>query len=201
MRKILSLVIIACVAITFSSCSLLLKSGANMAMNSIQNANTSEQPNALQQATSSVTSSIRQVTGIRTQVPQGAQETICNENPCFTSACGQFELLSVMGNAITQEVTVTLLITQRLQAAPIRYSLHGIMAFDAEGNSYEMKEAMPESEWRNLPQNVPVRVTFRRIGPVPTSVDSFVYVQAASWDNTFEGACSPTFRNVAIVWN
>jgi hypothetical protein len=189
-----------------------------VAKNSIQNAAEAENPNALQQATLSASSALQnatannatlqqassflgQVTGVRTQVPQGAQETVCNENPCFTSACGQFELLSVTGDSVTQEVAITLLITQRLQAAPIRYSLHGIMAFDADGNSYEMKESAPESEWRNLPQNVPVRVTFRRIGTVPVSVDSFVYIQATNWDNTFEGACSPTFRNVAIVWN
>lgn len=212
MRTILSLAMAVCLVISFSSCGMLLRGGANLAMSSIQNAAEDENSAtamALQQAASAVqntpglqqaSSFLQQLTGVRTQVPQEAQETICNGNLCFISSCGQFELLSAVGDSLTQEVTITLLITQRLQQSPIRYSLHGILCIDEEGNSYGMMEPAPESEWRNLPHNVPVRVVFRRIGPVPPTVNKFIYVQAASWDNTFEGACSPAFRNVPIVW-
>ena len=186
-----------------------------MASRSIQSAAEAENPTMLQQTALNVTSTatsalqtatannpgLQSILGIRTQAPpQGAEETICNGNPCFTSSCGQFELLSVVGDSCTGEVTITLLITQRLQPAPIRHSVGGIIAIDEQGNSYEMIEPAPESDWRNLPHNVPVRVTFRRIGPVPTTVNTLIYVQAASWDNSFEGVCSPIFRNVEIEW-
>ena len=215
MRKILNLVITICLAATFSSCGMILRGGANMASRSIQSAAEAENPTAFQQTALSVTSTattalqnatannpgLQSILGFRTQAPpQGAEETICNGNPCFTSACGQFELLSVVGDSLTGEVTITLLITQRLQPAPIRHSVSGIIAIDEEGNSFEMIEPAPESEWRNLPQNIPVRVAFRRVGPVPLTVEKFIYVQAASWDNSFEGVCSPIFRNVAIRW-
>ena len=215
MRKILSLVIIVCSAVALSSCSLLVRGGANMAARSIQTAAEAEDPNLLQQTaltvTATTTSTLQSVTannprlqsflGIRTEAPpQGAEETICNGNPCFTSTCGQFELLSVTGDKCTGEVTITLLITQRLQPAPIRHSVSGIIAIDEQGNSFEMIEPAPESDWRNLPHNVPVRVVFRKIGPVPTTVEKFIYVQAACWNNSFEGMCSPIFRNVEIVW-
>jgi hypothetical protein len=192
---------------------MLLRGGANLAVATIQQSASGEQEgvvaSGLQQAASTLqatpglqqaSSIFQQVTGVRTQVPQGVQETICNGNICFISTCGQFELLSAIGDSLTQEVTITLLITQRLQSAPVRHTLGGIICIDAQGNSYEMIEPAPESEWRNLPYNVPVRVVFRRIGPVSPEVDKFIYVQAASWDNTFEGACSPAFRNVPIVW-
>ena len=217
MKKNLLFAIAICLVVIFSSCSLLLRRGANMAVESVQTAATAENPNALQQATANVTSSLQQatannpglqqatsffgqVTGFRSQPPPGAQETICNDRPCFTSTCGQFELVSVVGDSLTQEVTITLLITQRMQASPIRHTLPGILAIDEEGNSYEMMEPAAENDFRNLPQNVPVRVIYRRIGPVPTTVERFIFVQAANWNGAFEGGCSPTFRDVPIVW-
>ena len=215
MRKFLTFAMIIGVAIAFSSCGMLVRGGVNMASRSIQTAAEAEDPNVLQQTaltvTATTTSALQRATannpglqtflGIRTQAPPpGAEETICNGNLCFTSVCGQFELLSAVGDACTGEVTITLLITQRLQSAPIRHSLSGIITIDEEGNSFEMIEPAPESEWRNLPYNVPVRVAFSRIGPVPISVENFIYVQAASWDNSFEGVCSPIFRNVPILW-
>ena len=214
MRQIFVVIIIG-VTISFSSCALLVRSGVNMAGRSIQTAADAENPTALQQATLNVTSQastalqsatannpmLQSLIGVRTQAPpQGAQETICNENPCFTSTCGQFELLSVTGDACTGEVVIVMRITQRQQQAPIRHPLGGIIAIDEEGNSYEMIEATPENLWRNLPYNVPVRVEFRRVGPVPTSVTSFIYLQAACWSNSFQGLCSPIFRNVPITW-
>ena len=211
MRKLFTFVIIVGAAIAFASCSMLLSGGARVARHSIETAATAEDPNILQQATLTTTSALQRATantpllqtflGIRTQAPPpGAEETICNGNLCFTSVHGQFELLSAVGDACTGEVTITLLITQRFQNAPIRHSLSGVIAIDEQGNSFEMIEPSPESEWRNLPYNVPVRVAFRRIGPVPTSVSTLIYVQATSWDNSFEGIFSPIFRNVPIVW-
>ena len=215
MRKILTFAMIIGAAIALSSCSMLVRGGANMAVRSIQTAAEAEDPNLLQQTaltvTATTTSTLQSVTannprlqsflGIRTQAPPpGAEETICNGNPCFTSVRGQFELLSIVGDSLTGEVTITLLITQRLQPAPIRHSVGGIIAIDEQGNSFEMIEPASESDWRNLPHNVPVRVAFRRIGPVPTTVEKFIYVQAASWDNSFEGVCSPIFRDVGISW-
>jgi len=214
-NKYLTYVMIIGATIALSSCSMLVRGGANMAARSIQTAAEAEDPNVLQQTaltvTTTTTSALQRATannpglqsflGIRTQAPpQGAEETVCNGNPCFTSICGQFELVSVVGDACTGEVTITLLITQRLHPSPIRHSVGGVIVIDDQGNSYEMIEPTPESQWRNLPQNVPVRVAFRRIGPIPTDITTLIYVQAASWDNSFDGVCSPIFRNVEIVW-
>ena len=215
MKLLFNASIVILLAVSFSSCSLLVRGGANVARRSIQTAAEAESPTALQQATLNLTAqtntalqtatannpALRNILGIRTEAPpQGAEETLCNNNPCFISSCGQFELVSAVGNACTGEVAITLLITQRMMGAPIRHPLSAIIAIDAEGNSYEMIVPTPENQSRSLPQNIPVRATFERIGPVPTSVTSFIYVQAACWNGTFEGGCSPIFRNVPLVW-